>query len=103
MPSTPQEASSSHFLSIAEHEKCGRAFTKSVHHDQPCLLAGINMKIIPHEKGVQKTSGEGQRDSTGADRKLQRGTTTRQLLQERDRRQRIPALADIRLSIVDLG
>src|SRR2546429_7366742 len=47
MPSTPQEASSSHFLSIAEHEKCGRAFTNSVHHEQPCLLVGINMKIIP--------------------------------------------------------
>jgi hypothetical protein len=55
----PSQASSSHFLSIAEYEKCGRAFTNSVHLDELCLLVDSDMKIISHEKGVQKTTSDG--------------------------------------------
>src|SRR5713101_4002774 len=56
----PSQAISSQFLSIAEYEKCGRAFTYSVHLDEPCLLVGSDMKIISHEKRVQKTTSDGQ-------------------------------------------
>jgi hypothetical protein len=48
MPPTPEEASSSHFLSIAEHEKCGRALRESAGMRRGRDVLELHLEMLDH-------------------------------------------------------